>query len=160
MNMSEPQQNLLSHWTKLSMRNGDLPSRADIRLQDIGRYASQIIIVDIKSDPLDFEYRLIGNDVAEELDNDYTGKRFSQLPGKGPGTKIWDHLLQTCSEKRPNYWTDECQQAKSPDKQAATLYLPLASDHKTPDKLMLVIQFARKKMRSINVQHNGYATSF
>ncbi|WP_417459741.1 hypothetical protein [Kordiimonas sp.] len=152
MRMSEPQQNMLSHWTKLSMRDGALPSRADMRLQDIGRYASKIIIVDIKTDPLDFEYRLIGQDVADELDQDYTGIRISELPGKGPGSDFWDHMIKTCEEGRPNFWTEICKQAKVGEKEAATLYLPLASDHKTPDKVMLVIQFGRSKVRPIQIQ--------
>ena len=148
MNMSEPQQSMLSHWTKLSMRDGKLPSRADMRLQDIGRYASKIVIVDIKDDPMDYEYRLIGQDVADELDRDYTGSLVSSVPGKGPGSTFWDHVTQIRTEARPNYWTEICGIVKAGEKEAGILYLPLASDHQTPDKIMLVMHFGRHTERS------------
>ena len=148
MNMSEPQQQMLSHWTKLSMRSGDLPSRADIRLQDIGRHASKIIIIDIKDDPRDYEYRLIGQDIADELDRDYTGCRFSEVPGKGPGSPFWNHLTQICNEGKPKYWTDVCGIVKEGEKEAGILYLPLASDHKKTDKVMMVMNFGRRTARA------------
>ncbi|WP_262692076.1 PAS domain-containing protein [Kordiimonas aestuarii] len=148
MNMSEPQQRMLSHWTKLSMRGGNLPSRADMRLQDIGRYASKIIIIDVKDDPLDYEYRLIGQEVAEELDRDYTGSRFSDVPGKGPGSSFWEHVTQTRDEAKPNFWTELCGIVKAGEKETGILYLPLASDHKTPDKIMLVMHFGRRTLKS------------
>jgi hypothetical protein len=148
MNMSEPQQRLLSHWTRLSMRNGDLPSRADIRLQDIGRYASNIIIVDIKDNPRDYEYRLIGQEVADEFDRDYTGCRFSEVPGKGPESVFWKRITQTCDEGKPNYWTDVCGLVKAGEKETGILYLPLASDHKKTDKVMMVLQFGRSSTRA------------
>ncbi|WP_417449875.1 PAS domain-containing protein [Kordiimonas sp.] len=143
MNMSEPQQRMLSHWTKLSMRRGDLPSRADMKLKDIGRYASKIIIIDVKDDPIDYEYRLIGQDVADELNRDYTGSRFSDVPGKGPGSSFWEHVTRTREEAKPNYWTELCSIVKAGEKETGILYLPLASDHKTPDKIMLVMHFGR-----------------
>lgn len=46
------------------------------------------MLIDVLEAPLDFRYRLIGTDARGILKQGYTGKRLSELPGKGKGSVV------------------------------------------------------------------------
>lgn len=144
MNMSESQQALLKHWAAYHVEKGGLPSRNDFSLRDLGKHVTHIVIMDVKLDPLDFEYRLVGTSVAEFLKQDYTGTRLSSLPGKGPDSKLWSFMKKTFEDGQPHYFEVPYVGPQQGPDSVYTLYLPLASDHETPDKIMLVPHFATR----------------
>jgi len=144
MHMTETQQSLLLHWKHMREKRGGLPARGDFRLQDLGRHVTDIVVMDILEGPEDFRYRLIGTHASEHLNRDYTGKTLSSLPGKGPGSKIWENLNIAKRSKEPQHLQVPYVGPQAIFKEAYTLYLPLASDHKHPDKLILVTNFPQK----------------
>lgn len=144
MRMTEAQQSLLLHWKHMREKRGGLPARGDFRLQDLGRHVTDIVVMDILEEPADFRYRLIGTHASEYLNRDYTGKTLSSLPGKGPGSKIWENLNTAKHSKEPQHLKVPYVGPQAAFKVAYTLYLPLASDHKHPDKLILVTSFSKK----------------
>jgi hypothetical protein len=139
--MSESQQALLKHWSGYHLDNGKLPSRHDFSLRDLGKHVTNLVIVDVKLDPLDFEYRLVGTSVAEFLYKDYTGARFSSIPGKGRDSKVWSFLQKAYEDGTPHYFEVPYVGPQLGRSTVYTLYLPLASDHRHVDKLMLIPHF-------------------
>jgi len=55
-------------------RNGRLPKKADMDPVEMKAFLSGIVLTKVHRDPLDFEYRIIGDEVVARLGN-MTGKR-------------------------------------------------------------------------------------
>lgn len=127
-----------------NMRDG-IPSRRDFHLRDLGQHAVHIAVLEIKNEPTDFIYRLIGSNVVENLAANYTGKLLSDLPGKGPESQIWQTLQDVRTQKAPLFREIPYIGPNEKYKSSKTLYLPLANDHITPDKIMIVPDFPAKK---------------
>ena len=144
MNMSESQQCLLNHWSDLRGQRGSLPARGDFTLRGVGKHATNMIVVDVKMDPLDFEYRLMGTAVVEFLNRDYTGVRLSGIPGKGPDSDHWSFMRKTIEDGEPRFFEVPYIGPRAGKEKIYTLYLPVASDHRHTDKIIMVPQFRTK----------------
>lgn len=156
MDLSDSQKSLLDYWTQWRGRHGGLPGRNDMRVQDIGSHMAFVVIFDVLSDPLDYRYRLIGTMVREHSRADFTGKTLRQMEGKGPGSKIWGFLDQVRSEKEPLFREVPYVGPKELFLRSTLLFLPLASDHESPDKIFLVSHFISKN----EPKHTRQSTSF
>ena len=145
MQLTEAQESLLLHWKRVQEQHGGIPARNDFSMRDLGRHVPNIVVLDIIEDPDDFRYRLIGSTVVDQLHKDYTGQCLSELPGKGPDSILWHNMAAARDTKKPQYLeVPYVGPKKDQAKTAYTLYLPLASDHKKPDKLMLVTHYEPK----------------
>lgn len=78
-----------------------MPRRRDIDPVESPTLLPYLMLIDVLSDPLDFRYRLIGGEVHNISNGNYTGKRSSELPGKGRGSIIWDTCEQTVLARSP-----------------------------------------------------------
>lgn len=145
MQMTNIQDQILQHWKSVAGKRNGLPSRKDFRLQDLGQNALDIVVLDIKEEPADFTYRLIGSNVAENLSENFTGKSLSSIPGKGPKSQIWANMAAARDEKKPIFREVPYVGPNEKQEMLQTLYLPLASDHENPDKVMLVPNFPPKR---------------
>lgn len=145
MQMTDIQNIVLSHWNAMAEKWQGLPSREDFRIQDLGRNITHIVVVEIQRNPTDFTYRLIGSNVAENLSENYTGRSLSDIPGKGPDSILWSNMKTARDKKEPVFLEVPYVGPNPKQKTLQTLYLPLASDHKTPDKLMVVPNFPAKR---------------
>lgn len=142
--MGEIQQEVLSYWLKKCPDvNGQYPSRTDIQVTDLRHRMAYVAVLDVHTSPLDFSYRLIGTRLREFLFEDYTGKNLRSLEGKGPGSKIWEILSRVYSTGEPLYCNVPYVGPKADFRQASSLYLPLAGNHKQVDKIMIVTHFER-----------------
>ena len=144
MHLNEAQQSLLSHWKHIQKKRGNLPARSDFRMQDMGRHARNIVVMEILDNPTDFKYRLIGSSVVDHMHRDYTGETLSSLPGKGPDSKVWRNMDATRQSSEPQYLDVPYVGPHGAGGKTHTLYLPLAANHETPDKIMLVTHYEAK----------------
>ena len=130
----------LDHWHEIK---GDypLPSRADINLNRLGPILTHLVLLDVRYDPLDFIYRIIGDRVLSNFTENYTGRTLTDIPGKGPGSKVYATLENVVTTKVP------CIQGVpyvGPNRDfisIESLALPLASDHETVDKIIIIVEF-------------------
>lgn len=143
--MTDIQNVVLDHWKNMARKRRGIPAREDFRIQDLGKHVTNIVVLDIECNPTDFTYRLIGSDIAENLSEDYTGKSLSDLPGKGPDSRIWSNMKAVRDAKKPVLLDVPYVGPKPKHKKLSTLYLPLASDYKTPDKILVVPNFPTKR---------------
>ena len=90
----------LAHWERL--RGGRaMPSRRDLDPVEMPRLLPYLMLLDVEPQPLDFRYRLIGTEARSILARDYTGLRFSELPGKGRGSVVWENCEEVVLTKSP-----------------------------------------------------------
>lgn len=134
----------LAYWE--SKRHGRrMPSRGDIDPLEIPSFLANVVLVDVKHDPLDFSYRLIGTAVVQRIERDYTGVRFMDIPHQRPGSRVWDAAVRLVHQKQPFYsdipyvgpdaFVDDYQD----------LYMPLSDDDDAVNMIFGLIEF---EMRS------------
>lgn len=140
MYMSVPQQEILKYWTRYFVDHDQLPARADLSMRKLGRHVSDMAILEVDKNPVDFKIRLLGTSVEQFVRNNYTGSRVSAIPGNGPQSPFWQYLLHVLSNAKPDFLKVPCTCPDARVNTTGTLYLPLASDHKHMDMILLVPQ--------------------
>lgn len=86
-----------------SRRNGRVcPHRADIDpLIDVPSLVPHIILFDVRHEPLDFRFRLVGSAVRHNLSRDYVGHWFSEYPNYDATGTIWPRHKLVAETQRP-----------------------------------------------------------
>ena len=102
-----------------------------------------VVIFDILEEPLDFKYRFFGTMVRQHSHDNFTGKLLSELPGKGPDSQIWNMLDQTRIKKNAMFKGVPYVGPDADFKRSTVLFLPMADDHNTPDKIFLIANFTK-----------------
>jgi len=146
MELSEGQKTLRSFWTDWQKQNGNqLPSRRDMDTRENRLHFSYVVVFDVLSGPLDFKYRLVGTSVRENTYGDYTGKTLRGMEGKGPGSVIWGMLYNTKEVRQPQFQKVPYVGPNESFMKSTLLFLPLATDHQTVDKIFLVSNFIKSQ---------------
>ena len=78
-----------------------MPSRADIKPDEIKDILAYIFLLDVQANPTDFRYRLIGTKMDEHMTGRYTGKWMSQIAHQRPGSRIWTNCQKVSDVKQP-----------------------------------------------------------
>lgn len=79
----------------------EMPRRADINPIRLGSALPFVLLIDvIPGDPVDFEYRLVGEHIIQHAGQNFKGKRCSELPRTSPTTRPIFSSFQTCCETR------------------------------------------------------------
>ncbi len=77
------------YWDR-SRRGRSCPDRQEIDpLVDIPNLTPHIILFDVRRDPLDFRFRLVGSAVRQNLSRDYVGRWFSEFANYDATGSIW-----------------------------------------------------------------------
>lgn len=161
MKMSTTQEFVLRYWLEACPNDGrTFPARADIKVTDLRNRMSHVGVVEVEQNPLDFRYRLIGTWLRGFLYEDYTGRSLRELEGKGPGSGLWSILENVYQDRDPLYCAVPYVGPKADYKQASTLYLPLADDHETMNKIMLVSNFELIEGTAFPSEHDPMASRF
>jgi hypothetical protein len=80
------------------------PSRGDLDPPiEIPRLVPNMIIFDVRHEPLDFVYRLIGTKVRPHLMHDLTGTRMSDIEFQRPPSVIWSHHAWVVEHAQPRF---------------------------------------------------------
>ncbi|MGH6891927.1 MAG: hypothetical protein ACREEP_06695 [Dongiaceae bacterium] len=70
-------------------KTGDPPSIESFEPLEIPRLLPYVMLKDVRRDPWDFRYRVVGTVAREHSRNDWTGKRMSEIPGQGEGSTVF-----------------------------------------------------------------------
>lgn len=98
--LTENKKQVLDYWRSLIART-DIPFFIDFDLLEIPLHLPSIVVFEVRTDPRDFYYRLIGSDVDQHNSDAFTGKVMSELPGKGPGSAVWDFFSSVIDARQP-----------------------------------------------------------
>src|SRR6266478_2370857 len=112
----------------------NLPSRGDMSPEGMKVYLSNVMLIDVSYDPLDFVYRVFGSGIARVHGKDYTGKSVHQLEPTEFSRLVWHQYLDVVNERKPGLhgvtFASEARYEKY-----HRLTLPLSSDGLSIDKL-------------------------
>ena len=87
-------QQVYQYWA--AMRRGDrLPSRADIKPEELGPLLPYIFLIDVHREPLRFQYRLVGTEICAWATKDCTGAFLDRDVGGAIWQIIFEEYRQT-----------------------------------------------------------------
>lgn len=118
-----------------------MPSRRDIDPAEIVKLLPYVMLIDVITDPLDFRYRLMGTELSAISHHDYTGKRFSEVEGKGSASTVWQNCEQVVRSKAPYSRTPPYIGPERHVQHREDLLLPLSADGVTVNMIFLVVSF-------------------
>ena len=88
------------YWNqKRGSRN--MPARDDIDPSEILKILPHVFLLDVRAEPLDFRYRLIGTKMDEHMMGTYTGLWMSEIPHQKPPSRIWSSCRRVVKERAP-----------------------------------------------------------
>ncbi|MCF8468582.1 MAG: PAS domain-containing protein [Sneathiella sp.] len=130
----------LAYWEEARGENR-LPSRRELDLRRLSSLLPKIVLLDVRRNPLDFVYRIIGNEALQNFNCNYTGVALSGIPGKGPGSKVFENLKSIVEASAPSARQVPYVGPNRDFIGIASLALPLGKDHETVDKIMIIVEF-------------------
>lgn len=122
-----------------------LPRREDLDPFDVPALMPQIVLLDVRREPRDFFYRVIGTGVTEHLSKDWTGTWMSEIEHQRPPSRIWENCDKVVESKVPAL---SCVPYVGPH--ADFLYgedviLPLGNERGDVEKLLVFVAYIRKQ---------------
>ena len=118
-----------------------MPARVDIEPAEIIDFLPFVMLIDVVSDPTDFRYRLIGTAVVEISKSDMTGRKFSELAGKGPESIVWDNCSQVIASRAPFSRSAPYVGPAERLWNCENLLLPLSADGESVNMILQVVDF-------------------
>lgn len=135
-------QRALRYWD--SKRAGRrMPAWRDVDATEILDLLPYVLVFDVL-EPLDFRMRLMGTQVRAISTGDHTGRRMSEMPGKGPDSLIWAAYAQVARTGRPGLHRPCYVGPSVLVRLDENLVLPLSNDGETVAKLLVVVHFSEK----------------
>ncbi|HLI10137.1 MAG TPA: PAS domain-containing protein [Alphaproteobacteria bacterium] len=135
------------YWLRL--RGGRrFPARADIDPVHIPRHLSGILLLDVHYDPLDFEYRILGEEVIARL-GDLTGRRVRQTALINITSSAYRNYCAVVESGLPQFLEGEAVPAVRSDRPylMSRVHCPLSSDGATVDKIISYVSFLERSAR-------------
>ena len=68
---------------------------------EIPRLLPHVMLKDVRRDPWDFRYRVVGTTVREHSRDNWTGKWMSEVPGQGPESRVFRVMQWVAENLRP-----------------------------------------------------------
>nr|WP_242480423.1 PAS domain-containing protein [Rhodovibrio sodomensis] len=141
------QAEILAYWTGLG-GPGRLPARRDIDPVAIPRLLRHLMMLDVLGPPLDFRYRLLGDEIMLRARPGLKGRRFSEIAGKGPGSGVWESARKVAETGLPRYGRVGY---IGPDQFTAgviNLLMPLSDDGHTISQVLLLVLFCQRDLQA------------
>ncbi|KKJ78778.1 hypothetical protein WH95_01550 [Kiloniella litopenaei] len=130
----------------LSKCRGDaIPSREDISPAEMVSFLPNILLLDVQKEPLDFRFRLIGTRIVPLLNRDYTGELMSTIENLKSPNSVWKNCCKAVERAEPVYAFTPYVGPKKDILDVEDLILPLASDGKNVNMLMIILATVKKQ---------------
>ncbi len=128
-------------------KKGDrrFPARADFDpLIEQPRLARNMVLLEVRAEPLDFRYRLIGHAIRDNMVDDWTGRWLSEIPMQRAPNPIWQHHLWVLEHKAPRFYRPPNLGPNKTSRTIESAQLPLGPDDDTIDMMMVFVDFMVK----------------
>jgi hypothetical protein len=128
-------------------KKGDrcFPSRGDFDpLIEQPALARNMVLVEVRREPLDFRYRLIGSAVRANMVDDWTGKWMSEIPIQRSPNPVWQHAEWVLEHKAPRFYRPTNLGPNKTSRSIEVAQLPLGPDGDTIDMMMVLVDFMVK----------------
>lgn len=140
-----PQSDLLTrgHQLWLAVRgSAEMPSRSRISAALLNALRPQTLFFAIEREPLDFRYVEIGSRMMAVSNDDYTGRRLSEISHQRPPSLVWDHLTAAMDARAPIRGVLPYVGRNRDVGSIFHIVLPLAEDGETVDHLLVCVDLA------------------
>jgi hypothetical protein len=119
-----------------------LPAKSDIDPTDIPHLLSGIVLLDVHAEPLDFEYRLIGDSIVTRLGN-LKGKRVREAALINVSSSAYANYCRVIETGVPQFLEGVAVSAYRQGRPAlmSRVHCPLSSDGTTIDKIISYLTF-------------------
>ncbi len=133
------------HWIKLKGEKV-VPLRSMFDPLDVPSLLPHLLMVEVERDAQDldvkdFRFRLVGSYIDDRVKDRYTGKKLSQIEGKGPGSDIWNAYSEVTSEKKPKVLSLNYIGPADGVKKSWEIFLPFSAKGERADFILVLIQF-------------------
>jgi hypothetical protein len=137
-----------AHWLKLRGARR-FPSKADIDIAAIPHLASSMMLLKVTYDPLDFEYRIIGDEIVSRLGS-MKGRRVRETALLNVNESAYRNYCAVVETGRPQFlegWAAVAFRANEPFL-LSRVHCPLASDGETVDYIVSCVAFSFAERRA------------
>lgn len=121
-----------------------MPARADLDPADIVPILPHVILFDVRDDPLDFRYRLIGTAVANNLIRNLAGQWMRDIPHQAPPSVIHGACQRVVEHGHP---ISSQTPYIGPNKDLFStedVIMPLSADGKKVNMLFVTVAYPKK----------------
>jgi hypothetical protein len=121
-----------------------MPARADVDPAEMKSFLPHLVLFDVEHDPLDFRYRLIGTLVRENLHENHTGKRMSEIPHQKEPNTIWKNHVHVTKTGAPMLGQAPYVGPNKDFMSMEAVIMPLSDDDQTVTSLMVCVDYFRQ----------------
>ena len=123
-------------------RDGRLPTKADMDPIAMKAFLSTVVLTKVHYGPLDFEYRIIGDEVMARLGN-MTGKRVRETALINASSSAYRNYCAVVESKSPQFLQGPAVTAFKNDRPylMSRVHCPLSSDGETIDYIISCLTF-------------------
>jgi hypothetical protein len=135
---SDATRDLHAYWRSKRQDRTDVPSRDDIRPEEIKPLLPFVWIMDYEPRMRSFRYRLIGTAVVEGVGSDYTGRTLAECHPNVGGYEVARRALLSVIDDGVPLWRRGAPMFRHHAEalRLENLVLPLATDRRTPDRIL------------------------
>ena len=90
----------------------------------------------------DFRFRLVGTYIDDRVKERYTGKKLSEIEGKGPGSALWRAYSEVEREAKPKVLSLNYVGPTDGIKKSWEIFLPFSNCGARVDFILVLIEFA------------------
>lgn len=131
---------LIAYWQD-KHRDGKLPNRDHLDPLEIPRLLPHVLLKEVRRDPWDFRYRVVGTVVREHSRTDWTGKWMSQIDGQGEGSIVFRVARWVSEEGKAAIYRPPYVGPHKEFKYCEAAVLPWANAAGLVDRVMIAVDF-------------------
>lgn len=130
-----------AYWLKVC-GNRQFPSKADIDITAIPQLAAGLILLTVHHEPLDFEYRIVGDDVASRLGN-LKGQRVREAALVNVTSSAYENYCAVVQTGRPQFLEGRATVAYRSGRPCllSRVHCPLSSNGQEIDHIISCVAF-------------------
>lgn len=118
-----------------------MPRRQDIDPAGMVPFLPHVFLLDVRREPLDFRYRLIGTVMDQHMNEPYTGRWMSGIEHQKPPSVIWRSCELTVETRRPCSSETPYVGKHKDFKHTEDIIMPLSDDGGTVNMLLVTAAF-------------------
>lgn len=122
-------------------RDGRLPNRDHLDPVEIPRLLPYVMLKEVKRDPWDFRYRVVGTVVREHSRSDWTGRWMSQIEGQGAGSKVFTVVRWVSEEGKAAIFRPPYVGPHKEFKYCEAAVMPWVNGAGLVDRIMVAVDF-------------------
>ncbi|HWA46684.1 MAG TPA: PAS domain-containing protein [Dongiaceae bacterium] len=131
---------VIDYWQS-KQRDGKLPTREELEPADIPRLLPNIMLKEVRRDPWDFRYRVVGTAVREHSRSNWTGKWMSEIDGQGADSTVFRVVRWVSEEGRPAIYRPPYVGPHKEFKYCEAAVLPWSNAAGLIDRLMVAVDY-------------------